>query len=137
MLVLKFEKGRRPKVSRRYNGSRRKYKNSLDVFILAQRSTVVQQPRRIHVCRRRPFPTSRGHRQGFQAAWLVTASRPRQHHEESGCPYFWPDRFFHPPQVAFDQPMHHVHASSARRMRQEGFVFRGKERDRTRTRRVH
>jgi len=60
-----------------------------------------------------------------QVTWVNTTNNPDAH--TSGQVFL-----FHPPQVAFDQPMHRVHANFARRMKREGFVFRGKERDTTR-----
>ena len=60
-----------------------------------------------------------------RVTWVNTTNNP----DVQACGQVF---LFHPPQVAFDQPMHRVHASFARLMKQKGAVFRGKERDRTR-----
>lgn len=58
-----------------------------------------------------------------QVTWVNTTNNPDVH--TSGQMFL-----FHPPQVAFDQPMHRVHAAFARYVRQQECIFRGAERDR-------
>ena len=57
-----------------------------------------------------------------RVTWVNTTNNP----EAQACGQVF---LFHPPQAAFDQPMHRVHASFARLMKQEGAVFRGENRD--------